>query len=127
MTHQEYAASLREDQRCHYNCCQSTLTPFAVECGVDAKTACSLGAHFGAGMRRGGVCGAVTGGLMALGLMGADEAAARGFLRRFGEEAGNLDCAQLLKHNQELGGDKKCHCDGLIGLAIRLVEDTARD
>jgi C_GCAxxG_C_C family probable redox protein len=125
LNHLEHAAALRNDQTRHYNCCQSVLIPFAEECGIKEETAYTLAAHFGAGMRRGATCGAVTGGLMTLGLLKKDETITNEFLRRFQAEAGDLDCAPLLKHNHDGGGDKKSHCDKLVFLAVRMVEELA--
>jgi C_GCAxxG_C_C family probable redox protein len=52
-----------------YNCAQSVLFAFAPELGLDADMALKLSNGFGAGMaRHGEVCGAVSGGIMALGL-----------------------------------------------------------
>ncbi len=52
-----------------YNCAQSVLEAFAPELGLDGETALKLATGLGAGMaRRGEVCGAVTGGILALGL-----------------------------------------------------------
>ena len=82
----------------HYNCAQATLIPFAEEQGLDHQTMYRLAAQFGSGMRRGSVCGAVTGGLMALGLRGADSHTAAEFQRLFKERTGALDCAQLLQN-----------------------------
>ena len=82
----------------HYNCAQATFIPFAEEQGMDHHTMYQVAAQFGSGMRRGSVCGAVTGGLMALGLLGADTHTAAEFQRLFKERAGALDCAQLLQN-----------------------------
>jgi len=55
------------DQGC--NCAQSVLSAFAAPYGLDEKTALKLASPFGGGVaRRGHICGAVTGGLLALGL-----------------------------------------------------------
>ena len=70
MTKLERARELRADTTRHYNCCQSVVLPFAEELGLDEEAVLKLAEHFGSGMRRGSVCGAVTGGLMALGLIG---------------------------------------------------------
>ena len=107
----------------HYNCCQSTLIPFAEELGLDHQTMYRVAAQFGSGMRRGSVCGAVTGGLMALGLRGADSRTAAEFQRRFKETAGALDCAQLLQNAKERGEDRKAHCDRMVLTAAKLVEE----
>ncbi len=52
-----------------YNCAQSVLFAFGPDLGLDGETSLKLATGFGAGMgRRGEVCGAVTGGILALGL-----------------------------------------------------------
>lgn len=40
---------------------------------------------------------------------------------------GMLDCADLLRRNNELGGEKKPHCDRLVFECVSLVEDFLRD
>lgn len=64
----EKAKELRADTGRHYNCAQSVLIPFAADAGIDEEAAFRVAANFGGGMKMGSVCGAVTGGLMALGL-----------------------------------------------------------
>ena len=64
MNHMELARAIRADTTVHYNCCQSVLIPFAEELGIDDIQANALGANFGAGMRMGATCGALTGALM---------------------------------------------------------------
>jgi C_GCAxxG_C_C family probable redox protein len=52
-----------------YNCAQSVLYAFAPELGLDGEISLKLATGLGAGRaRRGEVCGAVTGGILALGL-----------------------------------------------------------
>lgn len=52
-----------------YNCAQSVLWAFAKDLHLDPETALKIACGFGAGMaRRQEVCGAVTGGIMVLGL-----------------------------------------------------------
>ncbi|MGA2865159.1 MAG: C-GCAxxG-C-C family protein [Verrucomicrobiota bacterium] len=52
-----------------YNCAQSVLYAYAPDLGLDAETALKVATGLGAGMaRRGEVCGAVTGGILVLGL-----------------------------------------------------------
>ena len=70
MTKQEHVSALRADTTVHYNCCQSVLIHFARECGLSPEAANALGSNFGAGMRRGATCCAVTGALMVLGKIG---------------------------------------------------------
>ncbi len=52
-----------------YNCAQSVLAVFAQELGMDRDTAMKIACGFGSGMgRSGNMCGAVTGGMLVLGL-----------------------------------------------------------
>jgi len=52
-----------------YNCAQAVLYAYAPDAGLDGETALKVATGLGAGMaRRGEVCGAVTGGILALGL-----------------------------------------------------------
>lgn len=121
------AEKLRADTTRHYNCAQSTLIPFAAEAGLDEETAYRLAANFGAGMKRASVCGAVTGGLMALGLLGIDDGPTVAEYHRRLREAhdGYLDCADLLRINKEKGGERGPHCDGMVYECAALVEELA--
>jgi C_GCAxxG_C_C family probable redox protein len=95
--------------RSGFNCAQSVFEPFARDFGLASETGMRIASSFGAGMGRlQETCGAVTGGLMALGLgfgfekaedqAGKDEALRRtkeftaGFKTRFG----TLLCRELL-------------------------------
>ena len=80
--HMETAHALRGRTDVHFNCCQSVLVSFAADLGLTEEQAFALGSNFGAGMRMGSACGALTGALMALGLMGCDEKKAAELLRR---------------------------------------------
>lgn len=122
MTHLEHAAALRADKTTHYNCAQSVLIPFAKEAGLTEEQANALAGNFGSGMRHGATCGAVTGALMALGILGYGEEQARELLRSFREQEGDLACAQLLAIGKEKGIDKKAHCDSMVLAAVELVE-----
>jgi C_GCAxxG_C_C family probable redox protein len=52
-----------------YNCAQSVLFAYGPDLGLDGETSLKVATGLGAGMaRRGEVCGAVTGGILALGL-----------------------------------------------------------
>ena len=120
--------ALRNDPSVHYNCAQAVLMPFAPGAGLDEETAARLTANFGSGMKRGSVCGAIAGGLMVLGLYGADDAASVGeYYRRLRESHdGRMDCAELLRVNQERGGGRKEHCDGMVYECIALAEEILR-
>jgi C_GCAxxG_C_C family probable redox protein len=84
------------------------LAAFAPKHGLSREHALKVACAFGSGMMRGGACGAVTGGLMVLGLAHgrcrADDMAARSktyalaqaFQERFEKAHGACDCAELL-------------------------------
>ena len=93
MTRMEETQGLRARTDVHFNCCQSVLVPFAEVCGLDKDAAFRLGTSFGAGVRCGSACGALTGALMVLGLAGRDLAAGEELLRRFRAQNGPVDCA----------------------------------
>ena len=123
MTRIEKCKALRADTAVHYNCCQAVLIPFAAEMGVTEEQACKMGAHFGSGMRHGSTCGAITGALMVLGMLGYGEQAATAMLRKVREEHGALDCANLLRASAEAGIPRKAHCDGIVSERVQVVED----
>lgn len=123
------AKQLRADTAIHYNCAQAVVLPFAEDAGLSGEMAMRVSSNFGAGMRRAATCGAVTGGLMALGLFGLDDpAAVNEYHRRLREKhQGYLDCADLLRINKEQGGEKKPHCDAMVYECVELVETMLRE
>jgi len=120
--------ALRSDPAVHYNCAQAVLLPFAPDAGLDEETAARITANFGSGMKRGSVCGAIAGGLMVLGLFGADDSASVGeYYRRLrASHDGLMDCADLLRVDRERGGDRKTHCDGMVYECLTLAEEILR-
>jgi C_GCAxxG_C_C family probable redox protein len=94
-----------------YSCSQAVFSAFAPRLGVRDDVALKLASAFGGGIgRRGEVCGAVTGALMALGLAAghadnaeesktATYAVVDEFLRRFGELHGAVVCRTLIGHS----------------------------
>ena len=88
------------------NCAQSVLVAFASQLGLDESQALKMASPFGGGIsRRGEVCGAVTGALMALGLvLGSDTPAGKenayqlgqDFLQRFEIKHGKILCRELI-------------------------------
>jgi len=126
MTHMEKCKALRADTAVHYNCAQAVLVPFAAEMGVTEEQAYKMGAHFGSGMRHGSTCGAVTGALMALGMLGYDEKTATALLRTVREGHGALDCATLLRTSHEAGIPRKQHCDNIDFEPPQLVEEAIK-
>ena len=124
MTIAERSARFRE-KGC--NCCQSTLCTLSEYTGIDEQTAVRLGCGFGGGMLTGNICGAVTGGMMAIGAActrGTDPAGekerGRGLCaqlqERFQEKYGTLLCADILReHEHDL-------CDDCIAFAAAAAE-----
>jgi C_GCAxxG_C_C family probable redox protein len=118
------------------------LTAFGSEFGLPDDLALKIAAPFGAGMARSGkTCGAVTGGLMALGLKygytaleGRDEtyAIAQAFMYRFEVQHGSLVCKDLvgfdlinpenLKLAQQSGVFETV-CPALVRDAVGIVQD----
>lgn len=123
MNRMEETKGLRARTDIHFNCCQSVLVPFAEACGLSKEEAYRLGTHFGAGMKHGATCGAVTGALMVLGMAGKGNDAAAELMRRFREQNQALDCATLLRLAAERGEDRKCHCDRMVYEAVDLLEE----
>lgn len=84
-----------------YVCSQAVFASFSPELGLEKEQALKIGACFGSGMRKGEVCGACTGALMALGLKygeskeKSNEACVR-FLEEFENENGSYICNELL-------------------------------
>ena len=124
----ERAEELRASTQVHYNCAQSVIVPFAEDLGVSEEEVMRFAVHFGGGMKMGSVCGAITGGLMALGLAGIDSPAdANAFCRKIRENHGGLmNCRDLLRRNMEEGGEKKPHCDAMVYESVALVEEMMR-
>ena len=123
------ARELRAIVTPHYNCAQAVLLPFAPDAGVSEEQAYKLAANFGAGMKMASVCGAITGGLMALGLYGLEDPKTIGeYYRRLkANHDGLLDCASLLRVNKEQGREKKPHCDDMVFECVALVEALLRE
>ena len=125
----EKSQLLRDCAERHYNCAQAVVIPFAENAGINAETAIKFAAGFGGGMRRGSVCGAVTGGLMALGLYGIDDPPTIGeYHRRLKDNHDDiLDCGELLRVNAESGLPKKPYCDALVRECAALVEEILKE
>lgn len=121
----ERCKELRADPNRHYGCSQAVFIPVAEDYGMDHETAFKVSSNFRAGMLTGSVCGAVTGGLMALGLADASSQLAMEFQRRLKENHdGTLDCNALLDRWAKLGNtNRKPHCDEMCFECMALVEE----
>ncbi len=121
----ERAKELRAIVTPHYNCGQSVVLPFAADAGLTEQQALGICANFGGGLKRAAACGAITGGLVVLGLFGIDDPSEYYRRLRAGHD-GMLDCTQLLQRNKALGREKKPHCDALVFECVALVEELLR-
>ena len=92
-----------------YVCSQAVFAVFAVDFGISKEDGLKIGACFGSGMRKGEVCGACTGALMALGL-------------KYGEskEKSNESCERFLDEFEKENGSYICN--DLLGCDIRTPE-----
>ncbi|MDR0324747.1 MAG: GNAT family N-acetyltransferase [Oscillospiraceae bacterium] len=126
-----------------YNCAQSVLGVFCEEAGLDLPTAFKLSNGFGGGIRCGEICGAVTGGIMAIGLKcgfykekdfeqkGYCNLKTYEFIERFKEENGSVICRDLLgvdirspEDHMKLASQEafKAICPKMVTSAVRLLE-----
>lgn len=120
------ARELRAIVTPHYNCGQSVLIPFAEDAGLTEEQAWGICANFGGGLKRAAACGAITAGLVVLGLFGIDDPKEY-YQRLRANHEGMLDCAELLRKNKELGREKKPHCDALVYECVALAEELLRE
>lgn len=111
-----------------YNCAQAVVSVFAGDAGYDEDAALRAATYFRGGMQMGSVCGAVTGGLMALGLAELDAPAlSNEFIRKVRLiHDGMIDCKDLLAASAARGEVKKVHCDAMICACVELAEDILR-
>jgi C_GCAxxG_C_C family probable redox protein len=135
-----------EKFRSGYNCAQSVLWAFSDEFGMDSDVLLRIACGFGGGIaRRQEICGAVSGGIMALGLKygqgeGKDRpytentyVKAQEFIKRFEAIHGTCNCKQLLldndlttpegKKNIEENNLREKVCKCCVRTAVEIVED----
>lgn len=125
-----------------FNCSQSVFSAFASKFGIPDEIALKLASPFGGGTaHQGYVCGAVTGGLMVLGL-GKGNATpetkdetyrlAEGYIRRFQELHGSILCRELtgydISNPDEFQKARESRvfydtCPGLVKDAAELVSE----
>ena len=141
MDHKEKALNYFS-QKMH--CSQSVIAAFAEECGITEAQALKLGSCFGGGMRKGEVCGAVTGALMVLGLLYGESKVgdAEGrlvsnkvndlMMDRFKEKCGSYICNDLLGCDISTDeGKQHClenklfteFCPKMVATAVEVVEE----
>lgn len=105
-----------------FNCAQCVLKSCAADTGFDDALATAVAEGFGGGLRSGEICGAASGGVMALGLaaakLGIDRKAVAGaakeYCGEFKEKFGAIRCLDLKK--------SKDFCNVLIEFGADLAE-----
>ena len=130
MNHVEEAVQLFGDG---YMCSQAVLAAFCEEFGLSRKQAFKISISFGMGMRKGEVCGACTGAIMALGLRygenksKSDEMCVK-FLDAFEKENGSYICRDLLDCDvrTEEGRRYAVENDLFKEICPKMVESAAR-
>ena len=129
-----------------YNCSQSLLASFQAVTGLSEQASFDIGAGFGAGAFTGELCGALSGGIMVLGMATPvdqnDPVASKRrtgklskeFQTRFEAKYGSLRCAPLLKTEitpalcpaaQAVGTENRCEI--LILSAMEIVEEILKE
>lgn len=105
-----------------FNCAQCVLKVCSDYTGLDDATATAVASGFGGGVRSGEICGAATGGVMAIGLTASrtgntDKIASltKNFVAQFRADQGCVRCAELK--------GKGLTCDELIAYAADLADD----
>lgn len=132
-----------------YNCAQAVFAAFSDVTGIDEATSKALSSSFGGGMgRMREVCGAVSGMLMAAGILfGGDcnansnggaaksehYARVRLLMERFKSENGSYICRELLElPTGQIGGEPEQRtkeyylrrpCSELVGCAARILDE----
>lgn len=141
MTHTEKAKEIFAQK---YHCSQAVLAAFADDLGITEMQALKLSGCFGGGMRKGEVCGAVTGALMAIGLKYGqctvedlesrkitDDKAIE-MLDKFKSENGSYLCRELLGYDISNPEDLKIirekqlfttFCPKMVESATRIAEE----
>ena len=127
---------------------QSVLAAFADECGITEEEALRLGSCFGGGMRKGEVCGAMTGALMVLGLLYGEKSVGDTegrqlsnkvndfMMDRFKEKCGSYICNDLLGCDVSTAeGVQYCRdnklftefCPKMVAAAVEEVEEIIQE
>ena len=99
-----------------YVCSQAVFAAFCQDFGLEKDMALKIGACFGSGMRKGQVCGALTGALMVLGLLYGQKKAGDTEGRQKSNEVNDL----MMNRFKEKCGS--CLCNDLLGCDVSTKE-----
>ena len=101
------------------NCAQSVLAACGKYTALDQNTALNVAAGFGGGVRSGEICGAISGAVMAIGLIEPDKRKVAAMTKQcvdsFRQEFGCVRCLEL-KQN-------RVSCDALIEYGAKYIEE----
>jgi len=127
-----------------FNCAQAVLGTYGPEFGLSKEEGFRVATGFGGGSHIGGICGAVTGAFMVLGLKYGNSVAAESekkwetyekvgeFVKAFKARKGAIGCAELLGCDiSRPEGMKEAHerglfrevCPGLVRDAAEILEE----
>ena len=129
-----------------YNCAQSVLYAYSDEVNIDKSTALKIAWGFGAGLgRKQEICGAITGGIMVIGLkygtsetdrLAANEkiySKTRDLMNKFRIKHGTCNCLELLdgcnlmtENGQKYFKEKDLKnkiCKGCVHDAVQILEE----
>jgi C_GCAxxG_C_C family probable redox protein len=127
-----------------YNCAQATFLPFAHRYGLDKDVAAKIALPFGGGMSHTGqICGVISGGLLAIGLVAGTSAddtqqenacyeLAKIFMTRFEALHGDINCPALLGYDVNDPIDKACiqelnlyetRCSNFVADAVLILSE----
>ena len=108
------------------NCAQCVLGAYAGETGYDPEETDRVASCFGGGMLMGQTCGAVTGALMAVGLLGGGREQTLEFEKQFQERFGTCVCQELLDHiplaQAKESGKMLEVCPNYVKAAVEIVD-----
>jgi C_GCAxxG_C_C family probable redox protein len=103
-----------------FNCPQAVLCAYADELGLDQETALKIASPFGGGIARNGkICGAITGGLMVIGLKNWDSQKEREASKAGVYKISNQFMDEIKKRNKTLD------CEELLGISVSTAEGRA--
>ena len=145
MTKRDYCELAKKYHDMGMNCAQSLLLAYRDKTGMDEETCCGVASAFGGGVRCGGICGAISGAVMVLGMLyphtmeNGNEGKQRAtkltkeFQRRFVEQFGYLNCRELLaaKDIEPMPVTKELdvtdHCGVMIVSAAEILFDMLQE
>jgi C_GCAxxG_C_C family probable redox protein len=103
-----------------FNCPQAVLCAYAEDLGLNRAAALKIASPFGGGIARNGkICGAVTGGLMVIGLRNWDSQKEREDGKAEVYRISNEFMSEIKKRNSSLD------CEELLGISVSTAEGRA--